>query len=93
MPPPVVAQAVVDQLSGGRSPLWRVTVKGQAPYDHERHYDIMARTEDGAAWEGIALFEADMLREVAPGLVANDEARDGDEKTRYRERPGPHPAI
>ncbi len=53
----------------------------------------MARTEDGAAWEGIALFEADMLREVAPGLVANDEARDGDEKTRYRERPGPHPAI
>lgn len=64
---PILCSATVDWVRLGESrglPFnrnkWRVTVLGRPPYAKTRIYDIIARSDDEAAREGMLMFTADM---------------------------------
>ncbi len=54
--PRVVACAVARPLSEARVPTWAVHVWGQPPFEHHRHYRLLAADEDKAAMAGIGLY-------------------------------------
>jgi len=54
----VFANCTVDPLGKMQ---FAVNVEGVAPYDHRRVYTVKATSEDDAAWQGLRLFEDEML--------------------------------
>lgn len=58
---PIPAQAVVDKLRGGPVPLWEVQVWGGPGYeDYRRTYQIEAKDDNTAAFDGIQRFVEEM---------------------------------
>jgi hypothetical protein len=56
----ILMNATCDQLSQGGTPIWEVVVEGLKPFDHRRTYQLMAKTDDLAVKDAMALFESEM---------------------------------
>jgi hypothetical protein len=75
---PVYAQASVTLISRVQRPyLFRVRVEGQFPHNRVREYDIAAKNESAAAFQGIKVFERQMSKAVEMRELIMDSIRPG----------------
>ena len=63
----ILANATVDVIRPARPgskelSLYKVEVYGRQPHDYVRHYDILAKTEDDAARDGLWLFDKEISK-------------------------------
>jgi hypothetical protein len=56
----VRASAMVELIQRGYESMWEVEVWGEEPHDHRRNYQIKARSDNDAAFEGIRRFVEEM---------------------------------
>lgn len=57
----IFASATVDLISAGK---FRVEVQGKEPHDYTRTYEILAKTEDEAARQGLDTFVEEIGKEL-----------------------------